>query len=1130
VYENFQTDAVSHGRYASGVWSSPRGLGLGGLPRVTVDASGRSHVVWCRNFDVVYTFGDGTGVFPVAETVATDPDCGGPPGIALRSDGLPLVVWEGWNGVDVQVYQSVRGAMGTWSPPEDISQSTPGNGDNPALAADAVGNLHLLWAEYHGGGDLEVFYSMLPEGFSTAFMQLTPANWNMVLSLRPTFAWVDPGPVDQYILRAYLATGDPDNPTAGRVVQESTLIPSWVSCDGEECFFKPRIPEGSPSDDEFELSSLLVEVADPFNHFDPRTQSPENINLLGYLWELEVHSDSRVTLSELAYFQIPPLGTWSNVKASSIGPCSASEYRHYCDDVSYQGGYWSYYDDSFYRWGELFDVPPQLLKAIAYGETNSSLGPQLIGNFPPHRAYLYEPSRDFYGKGNCKDSCRDYRVRGDYDPVITPYDDTIPAGTSIHELVAEPPLRGYVNRPGFGQIPGCGGVDYDEAECRENTAVDAEWSAYASYGLGQVLFYASWSIVEAVNGEILPPPEDLYDPDQGVRGSAAVLGLAARCRNVVYEEPYPHANSDFSLWATDVGARYGGGANPARVGGRLVLTNPVSPLGRGIWLYEIGQWDQVEEIVRLLANPSYGFCESGSTARPFRDELNAYLRNAGVIAESAHRPVLAAVAQQAGGGRELDRVAVDFDRDGVAEAVAVLQLVVPAEGVAPGRIQILDAAQESSVLWTSPPLAPYFLSSAFAYVVENGATGQVTVMSDWFEGLHGSRTYFVEPIAGSFRVVPVIGADGQPQDGVFSNGGGTTLSADGSILSLQTTEQLLSRQVDAYIYTGDGYEFARSYIHDWSVPDTTPPSSTIEPAPIAGWWTAPVHVTLTAHDDQGVAGIEYSLVNGIGGLTAFSPPLEVVEFTLEEGRWALFRSARDLSGNAELPQPALFLIDGTPPITQAVLEGEQADGAFSSAVTVELQASDPVLGDGSTGSGVARIEYSLDGGATWLEYIAPFLVEGSGPHEVLHRASDAAGNLGTPEAAAFEIVEIVVDEAPPVLSVDAYPQSLWPPNGKEVAVTVGIEASDAESGLGRLTVWIEDEYDQHEPPLAPIVLSGEPTVELDVVVGLVASRLGSDTDGRIYRIMVQVEDMAGNASVASVTVLVPHDQGKSKKK
>jgi hypothetical protein len=55
-------------------------------------------------------------------------------------------------------------------------------------------------------------------------------------------------------------------------------------------------------------------------------------------------------------------------------------------------------------------------------------------------------------------------------------------------------------------------------------------------------------------------------------------------------------------------------------------------------------------------------------------------------------------------------------------------------------------------------------------------------------------------------------------------------------------------------------------------------------------------------------------------------------------------------------------------------------------------------------------------------------------------------------------------------------------------------------------------------------------VELDVVVGLVASRLGSDTDGRIYRIMVQVEDMAGNASVASVTVLVPHDQGKSKKK
>jgi hypothetical protein len=41
---------------------------------------------------------------------------------------------------------------------------------------------------------------------------------------------------------------------------------------------------------------------------------------------------------------------------------------------------------------------------------------------------------------------------------------------------------------------------------------------------------------------------------------------------------------------------------------------------------------------------------------------------------------------------------------------------------------------------------------------------------------------------------------------------------------------------------------------------------------------------------------------------------------------------------------------------------------------------------------------------------------------------------------------------------------------------------------------------------------------------LLSDRLGSDLDGRTYDILVQVQDMAGNITLATATVRVPHDQ------
>jgi hypothetical protein len=1065
---------------------------------------------------------------------------------------LPSTVWDPgpvWNGGVTYSPVDQRFLATGWTPGSQLLARLIADGGTPigdlfsvtqlpaAYGAHVAARLDGLeeygrWlVTWNTASDVYVRFAS-PQG--TNLMGLLPANWDMVLSLRPTFRWVDPGPVDSYVLRVYLATGNPDQPTAGLLVQESTLDPMSVDCDGMECRFKPGIPRGNPAEDEFELTSLLVEVADPFNRFDPATQSPEDSNLLGYLWELEVHSGTDVTRSETALFQIPPLGLWSVAETSSVGPCNPTDYRRE-SCVDYNGGYWNYYDDNFYRWGEIFDVPPQLLKAIAYGESGSALGPHELrdgSRLPPTRAYLYEAGLDYgaYQSGVVRSSWEGYQVREGYAPDPMPNNSTIPDGSSIYDLVYSIGL-GYEGA--LEGIPGCSPRDFDRAECRANAGMEADYSIFASYGFGQVEFSSNWSMIEAVNGGQLPPPENMYEADQGARASAAVLGLLKRC--VTIGSGYPNADDGFEPWRPAVGS-YGVADKVNRVRDRLAVTSPMSPFNRGNLIYEQQGWPQVEAIVGLAVDAGCSFYPQ--TGAAVRAALNAYLAEVGVSARESAQPALASlsprhIASPPASPVELDRVSLDFNADGNPETVS-LQLRVPSGGSSPGRIVVLDGGDPSIVLWESPPVSPNFMSDAFAHVLRNEATGRIAVLIQWGETLHGYRTYLLELGPSGYRLIPIRGEDGNELDGVFADGEGAFLATDGSLLVSLSTERFQSTLIEVYTYENEGYEFARSYIHDWSIPDTTPPTTVVEPGPVGGWLQPPVHVRLTANDEgQGVAGINYRLMNATGETATGSPPLDVVEFDLGEGHWMVFYDAVDLAGNHEFPDPpgpvpVPYRIDGTAPTTEAVLEGEQGpDGAFRSAVTVELLATEAVLEDGSPGSGVAGIEYSLDGGATWLEYTAPLLVEGSGVHEVLHRASDAAGNLGTQVTTAFEIV---VDGTPPVLTVGAHPQSLWPPNGKEVAVTIEIEAADAESGLVRLTVWIEDEYVQHEPSVPPIMLGGEANVQLDLVVRLVASRLGSDKDGRIYRILVEAEDMAGNVSIASAMVLVSHDQGKSQKK
>ena len=77
-----------------------------------------------------------------------------------------------------------------------------------------------------------------------------------------------------------------------------------------------------------------------------------------------------------------------------------------------------------------------------------------------------------------------------------------------------------------------------------------------------------------------------------------------------------------------------------------------------------------------------------------------------------------------------------------------------------------------------------------------------------------------------------------------------------------------------------------------------------------------------------------------------------------------------------------------PTVTATGLQRSAATGWQNKAATVRLRGS-----DGSGGSGVAAVSYTLDGGAAQT-YAGAFPVSGAGSHKVRYWAVDAAGNTG----------------------------------------------------------------------------------------------------------------------------------------
>ncbi|MFD9316358.1 OmpL47-type beta-barrel domain-containing protein [Streptomyces sp. NPDC060053] len=158
-------------------------------------------------------------------------------------------------------------------------------------------------------------------------------------------------------------------------------------------------------------------------------------------------------------------------------------------------------------------------------------------------------------------------------------------------------------------------------------------------------------------------------------------------------------------------------------------------------------------------------------------------------------------------------------------------------------------------------------------------------------------------------------------------------------------------------------------------------------------------VTVSASDTgSGVNTVEYAV--GSGAWQPYTAPVMVHQV----GTHAVRYRATDKAGNVSAEKSVRFTVvaatpqDTTPPVTGVTVEGtKNSGGAYVGNARVTVSATD------EHGSGVDRIEYSLDGGP-YIAYTIPVVVDRAGPHTLAYRATDKAGNTSTARTVTFTVV------------------------------------------------------------------------------------------------------------------------------
>ncbi len=301
--------------------------------------------------------------------------------------------------------------------------------------------------------------------------------------------------------------------------------------------------------------------------------------------------------------------------------------------------------------------------------------------------------------------------------------------------------------------------------------------------------------------------------------------------------------------------------------------------------------------------------------------------------------------------------------------------------------------------------------------------------------------------------------------------------------------------------------------------------------------------TIDAATEQLISALE-----ALNSIPVFTP---IPALTAESGTSVTFSVyAVDMDGDAltynsnNLPLGASFVsqqfawtpqIPGSYGVTFAVYD---ARGATAN-MTVDIQVVDTIvptttddaqqgwanhdvmvnLAASDSGSGVAATYYTLNGGIEQMGTTVNVTKEGT--HSLVYWSVDNAGNV---EGA--HTVTIQIDKTAPELNVVLDKTELWPPNHSLVTVTAQVYGNDSLSGIDSivLTSIASNEPDQGTSAEdQPNDIQNAEYGTLDPSFSLRAERSGQGT-GRTYTITYTSTDKAGNKTVRTVTVTVPHDR------
>ncbi|WP_236284264.1 OmpL47-type beta-barrel domain-containing protein [Paenibacillus allorhizoplanae] len=280
--------------------------------------------------------------------------------------------------------------------------------------------------------------------------------------------------------------------------------------------------------------------------------------------------------------------------------------------------------------------------------------------------------------------------------------------------------------------------------------------------------------------------------------------------------------------------------------------------------------------------------------------------------------------------------------------------------------------------------------------------------------------------------------------------------------------------------------------------DRIPPADAI----LAVDTTAPtnqgVTVTITYPEDAAVK--EYK-VGDSGMWTAYTALIVV------QNNDTVYARGTDAVGNvSNVTSAVVSNIWKVAPVTTATLSPATPNGKNSwywTDVTVSLSVYASVYG------GTVKTEYQVNDG-DWIVYTGSIPAFGDGAYKLGYRSTDESGNVEQ-----LKTIEFKVDKTAPVLSVQLGKMSIWPPNHKMVPINATLLSSDDGSEI--------------ESVVLTSITSNLPDsgrggdIQANFGTGDTSFSVRAEK-GSIYTITYTAIDKAGNKTVVTATVTVPHDQ------